>query len=81
MITTISALPVPFPQRHIPSTKHEIPEQLEDPFDQLPSDLVEAALAMLSKDEIPLIPWGSLLYRSMDVPKVLTVSKLPQLDL
>ncbi|KAI0808918.1 hypothetical protein BC629DRAFT_1282336 [Irpex lacteus] len=72
MITTISALPVPFPQRHTPSTKHEIPEQPEDPFDQLPSDLVEAALAMLSKDDIPLIPWGSLLYRSMDVPKVLT---------
>ncbi|KAI0089704.1 hypothetical protein BDY19DRAFT_888854 [Irpex rosettiformis] len=49
-----------------PSTKH-----YDDPFDQLSGDLVETALAMLSKADIPLIPWGSLLYRSLGVPKVL----------
>ncbi|KAI0089717.1 hypothetical protein BDY19DRAFT_992690 [Irpex rosettiformis] len=41
-------------------------------FDKLPGDLVEAALTLLYKKNItPLIPWGSLLFRRLNVPKVL----------
>lgn len=52
-----------------------IKEHKTDVFDRLPTDLVEEALTLLSQQNIPLIPWGSLLYRSLNVPQYLLVCR------